>query len=493
MSLNEKRQRQQKPLKTDPPVSAPDPLEPWPELIPFDTEEKPPAFPLEIYTDNVRRMIDETTADTRASVDYAAGAILSTAASAIGGTCRAVGKGRWSEHPALWVVLVGLPSEKKTPSASIIQSPLMTANSRRIKIAAKRDREHAAVGNDDEPRIYDNDEGLIVVQSCTSEGLAKAFERQRRGLLYTRPELTGWIEGLNQYKSGKGDDRQFFIEAYDGKSHTKTLVGGTVHCPNVCLNMFGGIQPAVVEKFTGVSDGLDARLLPIYPACRVATREDWATVSHDTMSRWSSIVHRLLGQSMEVDCDTETGEVTHKPTLYHMDAAAKERWVSYTEWASGLQNSEDISPKVKEWLGKHEGFGLRVAITLRMLAEADSETRPRETITALDVERSTKLMTYFYGMVRRLYGCKGKTNDELLPLVRWLREWSKQSPTFSERDLFRGNNSRFDEMKDVSIACWKLRDYGYLREVPKTPSDRANKCTTWEISPRIEHSKEGAS
>src|SRR5688572_494866 len=100
MSLEAKRKQQQKVTKpyTMAPPSEPAPPEPWPELIPLDQQEPPPAFPLEVYTDTVRWVIDTVTQDTRASVDYAAGAVLSTAAAAIGGTCRAVGKGRWSEQ-----------------------------------------------------------------------------------------------------------------------------------------------------------------------------------------------------------------------------------------------------------------------------------------------------------------------------------------------------------------------------------------------------------
>ena len=64
-----------------------------------------------------------------------------------------------------------------------------------------------------------------------------------RGILLCRDELVGFFATLD--KEGNEADRAFFLEAWNGYgSRTDDLIGrGTIHTPNLCMSLFGGIQP----------------------------------------------------------------------------------------------------------------------------------------------------------------------------------------------------------------------------------------------------------
>jgi hypothetical protein len=465
----------------------------WPEIIPFDDLAPPPAFPLDVYTPTVRAIIDTITRDTRAPMDYAACTVLSTTAAAIGATCVAVGKGDWVEQPALWIGLIGAPSMKKTPSMKLVQRPLKRINAKRIERAKMRDAERGAFGtgedNVKEPRLFDNDEGLILLNECTAEGIMRLYARQRRGLIYTRSEISAWMGGFDQYKSS-GNDRQLWIELYDGGDYHKVNVGSEIHCGSICQNICGGIQPAVIEGFLNTADGLDARFLWCYPQPNRATQEDGYVADKALLDKWNAIVERLFSFSLQIETDLYTREERLVPNHYRMTPEAWQRWVAYTRWQADILNDEATAPKVRDWIGKAEGFGLRLAITLRLLAEATDEVRAPHAIEAADIDRAAKLVAYFYGMALRVYGVAQQNvdADRLQRLVAWGSRWTKkrqaegEGTVFTDRDCFVLNHRRYPGLQELRIDLWKLRDHGYIREVPKEKS-RADAATAWELNP----------
>ena len=58
-----------------------------------------------------------------------------------------------------------------------------------------------------------------------------------------RDELVGLIASWD--KSGREGDRQFFLEAWNGTDDydTDRIGRGTIIIPNLCVSIFGGMQP----------------------------------------------------------------------------------------------------------------------------------------------------------------------------------------------------------------------------------------------------------
>jgi hypothetical protein len=58
------------------------------------------------------------------------------------------------------------------------------------------------------PQLYTTD--------ATLEALIQLLHQNPRGLLFVRDELTAWVLGMNQYRGGRGADRQQWLSLWNG-------------------------------------------------------------------------------------------------------------------------------------------------------------------------------------------------------------------------------------------------------------------------------------
>jgi Protein of unknown function (DUF3987) len=109
-----------------------------------------------------------------------------------------------------------------------------------------------------------------IIHDATVEKLHEIISQNPRGILVSVDELASLIslwEDPNHQK-----DRKFFLKASDGKSaHTiDRILRGTVYVPNLCVSIYGGIQPEILadymSKLSLIKDGMIARFtLLAYP------------------------------------------------------------------------------------------------------------------------------------------------------------------------------------------------------------------------------------
>lgn len=468
----------------------------WLDPVALDETGAAPGFPLDVFPQRVIEFVSEIPKDTRAAVDYAAMAALGAASIGIGATHRGVIKGHWSEQPNLWIGLVGESSEKKSPSARWAFGPVWEEHDRRIAKLEERDdarerRNKRAKAEkreeENEPKTpFLNDEGDVLVTDSTVEGLAKLFARQHRGVLSFSDELSGWLAGMNQYKGGKGNDRQAYILMYDGKQGNRVLSKGKTRVKRCFLSIFGGIQPELLPDILGERDGLDARFLFTFPERRTASEEDFVTVNEEIADYWALIMERLFANQL-VEKKRDNGDVYHAPRLLHMDADAQAEWRAYTRWGAEIQNAEDINPKLREWMGKHEGFGMRLAVVLRMLSEAAGDFRPANTITGTDVHNAATLMRYCHSMTMRVLS--SSIADPRLDGARRVLAWIRRhNPVeFTRLRCWECLRSSFPEPNDLAEPLKALSDRRYLRwkDVPKEAGKPGPTTTgVWEVNPK---------
>ncbi len=98
----------------------------------------------------------------------------------------------------------------------------------------------------------------FIVNDSTVEKLSVILKDNPNGVLLLRDELAGWGASLNRREG----DREFYLESWNGNgSFTVDRIGrGTLHVPNLCLSIFGGIQPSKLESLCSLSGGSDGLL-----------------------------------------------------------------------------------------------------------------------------------------------------------------------------------------------------------------------------------------
>src|SRR4029077_6763500 len=146
-----------------------------------------------------------------------------------------------------------------------------------------------------------------LVNEATVEKVHIILQENPQGILYLRDELSGWMAQLDQ--RGRERDRAFFLETWDGDSDfTFDRLGrGTVYASHLCLSVFGGLQPARLQRYLadavtggGGDDGFMQRFqLLVWPD----VQPNWEEIDRlpDTAaeSRVEQILDRLLQISAE--------------------------------------------------------------------------------------------------------------------------------------------------------------------------------------------------
>jgi len=100
-------------------------------------------------------------------------------------------------------------------------------------------------------------EKVAYINKATWESIAGMVGRAPdQGILWLCDELAGFFKSANQYRGGKGSDKEDLLEAWSGNGAVIARVSGvTVNVGALSLSIYGNIQPEVLAPFLG--DGSD--------------------------------------------------------------------------------------------------------------------------------------------------------------------------------------------------------------------------------------------
>lgn len=204
-----------------------------------------PTFPVELFGDVWEEIVQLGSKATSAPVDYIACTILAVAGSLIGNTRRVKAWGEWIEPAHIWMTLVGNPSAGKSPAINYsfdrlqrVEDELAAGHPEEMmkwypeKRAAEvrhdmweKDVKTAIDMGREPPMKPDNAvtppppvKPRLIIGDVTIEVVGLIEAGHRRGLLMLSDELAGWLGQMNKY-GGKAD-REFWLEAYNGKRRT---------------------------------------------------------------------------------------------------------------------------------------------------------------------------------------------------------------------------------------------------------------------------------
>jgi hypothetical protein len=200
-------------------------------------------------------------------------------------------KSTWTEPAIIWGAIIGKSGSAKSPALSLatkyLQQIQTSANEEYgILVAeyqtasARYDKDYAAwkrskSAGDLPIRPVEPVCQRYITSDSTVEALACMLAQQFDGVLIVRDELAGWINGIAEYKGGKGSDLGHWLACWSAQPMTvdrKTGAIKTVHVPRAAVSLVGGIQPGILQSALGrehMQDGLCARLLLVMPEPRI--------------------------------------------------------------------------------------------------------------------------------------------------------------------------------------------------------------------------------
>ena len=116
----------------------------------------------------------------------------------------------------------------------------------------------------------------IMISDITLESIHEVHSFNRRGLLYYKDELVGFLNDMDKYR--KGSDQQFWLESFNNKSYIVNRVSKTVNLiEDANINIIGTVQPSVITKMAkdfsgnGLTDrflytGAEKNIFPLSPS-----------------------------------------------------------------------------------------------------------------------------------------------------------------------------------------------------------------------------------
>lgn len=429
----------------------------WPSPIPLTDTPDVMMFPVDVFPGHLKTLIDEASVALNVPPDYLALPMIALAGAAIGNSRHIALTRTHTEPPALYANIVGPPGAAKTPSLKILRRPFDDNQRERIDDWKRKIEAWEADESDERgPRpVLER----IIVNDTTVETLGLLLHENPRGVGLVRDELSGLIGSLNQYKGGKGADKQFYLSAWSGdpiyidRKSDRAHRGSPLHVYQPFVGIVGGIQPDVLPVIGGefrrgqrqIQDGFIDRFAIAWPDPLPHVGERGLEISPDSLHAWTDCVGKLLGLEMVI-------EDGHKRPFYvQLNQSGRDEWKRFTERHANEMNLPGFLPHLVGPWSKLRGMTARIALILhfmRWTCDGGSEGM----IDGLDIRHASKVTTYLKDHARRVHACMG--SDPRIADARKVLQWIRAEPLerFTTRDVyrkFRGLLRNADELDAV--------------------------------------------
>jgi hypothetical protein len=307
-------------------------------------------------------MVVQTAKSLPCSDELVAVAVLVTLGSAIGNSRIIRVKHGWDEPASIYAALVAESGSMKSPALDKAIRPMT---------------EMQTV----ERRTWTTD--------TTMEKLGDLFAKNPHGIMIVRDELIGWVRSCNQYRDGKGSDRENYMSAWSGADMVIDRKGEElptiVHKP--FLSVLGCLPPDRLRELEGGNgeDGFIQRFLFTWPR-PVPVRWSDDIVKADTIAAYSELVTRMY----ELDWQGQRTPLWLTP----------DGTVVFRDWHDchfeKLEESH-VDPKLRGFYSKLKGYCARLALIHAVSTDPDAEEVDKDS-----VEAAIAQIEYFKGQVERV-------------------------------------------------------------------------------------------
>lgn len=468
-----------------------------PALLP--TMPPVPAFPVDLFPAKIADYWRAAAESASLPVDYVAVPALPLLGAAVGRSIAAEVKRTHREPPLLWCGLVSPPGTTKTAALKFAKGPLplfakewaaeffkRMETYRAAYLKYERDlkewRKKAAGKPPDEPKQPTLRQA--VLDNFTVESLPRVLAVNLRGIGIAKDELSALVDALNQYKSGRGDDKQNLLSMWAGAEITVNRESDRkagippLHIEASFLAVSGMMTPDSLSAFRGDvvrgesnNDGWADRFLLSFPDPPPMTGETWRTVPVALESGYAEVFRELLSWQLEPVLNADGEEISSQPRYVPFDATAVAAWEQFTGDVASRANALDPFDPYRGVLSKSRNHTLRLSALMHALRRACGELPEDAIIDGETVRRASAVMGYFDAHGRRCLGYGWM--DHAHRVARRLLDWLSREP---ERTVFTRTEAytRLKDAKDVRASerldpvFRLLVDLDYIRPLTQT-------------------------
>jgi len=509
-------------------VLSPDTSVDWPELQAISSElySVEPLHP-EIVPEPYRAWVGDIADRMQCPPDFVAATAIVITGAVIGAGCgvRPKREDDWLVIPNLWGGVIGRPSMLKTPAINEAMRPLS-----RLELAAKKSYDEAQRSHEADIAAYEASKSAIrdkmrksasgnsgdmesakrellflqepqpptwrrfKTNDATIEKMSELLSNNPRGLLLFRDELVGLLATWD--KEGHETDRAFYLESWNGYgSITTDRIGrGTTHTENLCVSVFGGIQPAKLVGYLyramrgHENDGLMQRIqLLVYPD----ELKGWNLVDRYPDTAAKNRAFEVIEKLADMDFIKHGAMLIdgEKTPFFRFDPEAQKL---FYEWWTELErdrlrsNSESI---MLEHLGKYRSLMPSLALIFHLIEVADGKATGPITIRA--ARQAAAWCECLESHAKRIYGMVSNMAPRAASILCQKIRNGALLERFSVRDVYRKGWELLDDREVVQDACDMLVSAGWLREVTALPETGRPPSPTYIVNPKVLGGRDG--
>ena len=435
-------------------------------------------FPIGVFPDKIREFISDTSYVMDAPIEYFAAAIIAVTAFLINSQgFLKVKKTGWSEPAILWIALVGEPGKKKkTPVFKLINRILNKIDERLRKKYAEGFKEYDAEMHRHGVKLKkwnkDADTSteipippqepvrvLLYVSDTTIEGLSDHQSRNPHGIGIMRDEIAGFIEGINKYQKGGGNEKEYYLSAFSGDDFIVSRKGVTPFKVTPFHNIFGGIQPSKVQHLLfddlKVTDGFTERFLFCLTNYRKRAKMTTNEIDEDLKDGLEALMESIYDYF-------SNGEVKY----FELEKDARNRLFEILDFLDQETLNDNNHELLQSYLEKIKTCIPRFALILHCLS-----SHKEQYVGINTIESAYKIAQYFINCFVKItkLAIRIKGNSLEYYTVQWLKLQKRQAINPSQ--LYLSNKSRYKNIVNAKECLYNIANSGFGK-IEKTANGR---------------------
>lgn len=453
------------------------------------------SFPIEELPEEIRPYIEAVSESLQVPVDMVATFVLSILSLCIQGKYWLNVKPDWTESLNLYVVVVGRPSERKSPTLKETTKPvfkyveeenekrqpyiaeyelkkkIITGRLKNIQDAlAKMSKKNTYTMNDaiecqkELTELEEVRELKMILDDVTPESLVKAMQEnnERMGIISAEGGIFGMLAG--RYNNNTNFD--IFLKSYSGEYYSAVRIGREdAELKHPYLTICLAVQPQVISDIMENKDfrgkGLLARFLYSIPNTRVGERVyKTKPISPFIRSDYEKLIHELL------DIPDFTNFVER--TIRLSDGADKLAETYYHWIESRLTNELE---EIEDWAGKLHGNTMRIAGILHVVKyKVGSVNTLLEEST---MKSAIEIGKYYLEHSKMAFDIMGLSDPQEVKEAKYIisrlgtNDKNDLNDFINKRDAIR-LCQRYESVEEMEPGLKCLEEHGYIAIVKET-------------------------
>ena len=359
------------------------------------------------------------------------------------------------------------------------------------------------------PRLYEKEHCQArrwFYDEGTLDGILKTMSSQPswQGGVVVYDELSGFFEGLNQYRSGgKGNDRQRDLSNWNGpirNTFDRVNKDNRYYLDGQTLNKLGGIQVEKLRKYLDLSndvDGAVSRYLfllhePLDPRPGKPP-EDPNSIDECI----ETLVNQISGISLEAD---ENG-IIDPHNCWFSEIGESYAWGIKYHYEILIKKYRAINPSFASYLGKQMKTFLRLTLSIHLLNWIfDPDNTNLYSIPVQTAIKAAKMTDFYISQFLTIQGVTSQDENPVQGILSEIWEIVKSAGQIKPRDVAQkfGGRKINGEKVNTSIArtlLTQLENAGYGRLEIKSRGmilhyQEPKVAETFEIEDSLEYQSE---